>query len=66
MKTLLREACHKVNKSTTKTLSEAERLAVRKRYRTILNPGRQGTARDPAATERETRADREVGRTQPA
>ena len=39
MKTLLREACHKVNKSTTKTLSEAERLAVRKRYRTILTRG---------------------------
>ena len=39
MKKLLREACHKVNKSTTKTLSEAERLAVRKRYRTILTQG---------------------------
>ncbi len=39
MKKLLREACHKVNKSTTKTLGEAERLAVRRRYRTILTQG---------------------------
>ena len=39
MKKLLREACHKVNKSETKTLTEAERLAIRKRYRTILTQG---------------------------
>lgn len=39
MKTLLREACHKVNQSDTKTLTEAERRALRKRYRTILTQG---------------------------
>ena len=39
MKTLLREACHRVNRSATKVLAEAERLAVRKRYRTILTQG---------------------------
>ena len=39
MKTLLREACHRVNKSPTRTLTEAERMAVRKRYRTILTQG---------------------------
>ena len=39
MKALLREACHRVNRSTTKTLTEAERLTVRKRYRTILTQG---------------------------
>ena len=39
MKKLLREACHRVNKSATKVLAEAERLAVRKRYRTILTQG---------------------------
>ena len=33
------EACHRVNKSATKTLTEAVRLAVRKRYRTILTQG---------------------------
>ena len=39
MKKLLREACHRVNKSDTKTLTAAERLAMRKRYRTILTQG---------------------------
>ena len=39
MKKLLREACHSVNGSGTKTLAEAERRAVRKRYRTILTRG---------------------------
>ena len=37
MKKLLREACHRVNRSDTKT--EAERRAVGKRYRTILTQG---------------------------
>ena len=36
MKKLLCEACHRVNTSETKTLSEAEYRAIRKRYRTIL------------------------------
>ena len=39
MKALLREACHRVNKSGSKTLAEADRRAVRKRYRTILTQG---------------------------
>ena len=39
MKKLLREVCHRVNKSDTKTLSEAACRAVRKRYRTILTQG---------------------------
>ena len=39
MKSLLREVCHRVNRSDTKTLAEAQRLAVRKRYRTILTQG---------------------------
>ena len=39
MKALLREACHTVNTSETKTLTEAEYLAIRKRYRTILTLG---------------------------
>ena len=39
MKRLLREACHKINKSDAKILGKAERLAVRKRYRTILTQG---------------------------
>ncbi len=39
MKTLLREVCHRVNKSDTRTLSEAACRAVRKRYRTILTQG---------------------------
>ena len=41
IKKLLREACHRVNKSPTRTLTEAERLAIRKRYRTILTQGRK-------------------------
>ena len=41
MKTLLREACHRVNQSPTRTLTGAERRAVRKRYRTILTQGRK-------------------------
>ena len=36
MKKLLREACHRVRKSSTKALTEAEYRAIRKRYRTIL------------------------------
>ncbi len=39
MKSLLREICHKVNKSASKTLNEADLRAVRKRYRTILTQG---------------------------
>ena len=39
MKKLLREACHRVNRSATKVLAEAQRKAVRKRYRTILTQG---------------------------
>ena len=39
MKKLLREACHKVNKSETGVLSEAECRKIRKRYRTILTQG---------------------------
>ena len=39
MKKLLREACHRVNRSDAKTLTAAERRAVRKRYRTILTQG---------------------------
>ena len=39
MKKLLCEACHRVNTSETKTLSEAEYRAIRKRYRTILTQG---------------------------
>ena len=39
MKKLLREACHRVNKSQTKALSEAECRSIRKRYRTILTQG---------------------------
>ncbi len=39
MKALLRETCHKVNKSGSKSLAEAVRRAARKRYRTILTQG---------------------------
>lgn len=39
MKKLLCEACHRVNTSETRTLDEAEYLAIRKRYRTILTRG---------------------------
>ncbi len=39
MKALLQEACHKLNRSQTKALSEAECKALRKRYRTILTQG---------------------------
>ncbi len=39
MKKLLREACHKVNRSDAKTLPEDRRAAVRRRYRTILTRG---------------------------
>ena len=39
MKKLLREICHRVNKSTTKTLTETECRSVIKRYRTILTQG---------------------------
>ncbi len=39
MKSLLREVCHKINKSASKTLNEADRRAVHKRYRTILTQG---------------------------
>ncbi len=39
MKKLLREACHRVNRSDAKTLTAAERRSVRKRYRTILTQG---------------------------
>ena len=39
MKTLLREACHRVNKSETRTLTEPERRSVIKQYRAILTQG---------------------------
>jgi len=39
MKKLLREACHTVNQSETKILTEAKILAIRKRYRAILTQG---------------------------
>ncbi len=39
MKRLLREACRRADKSESKTLAEADRRAVRKRYRTILTRG---------------------------
>ncbi len=39
MKKLLREACHRVNRSDAKTLPASERRFVRKRYRTILTQG---------------------------
>ncbi len=39
MKSPLREARRKVNKSESKTLAEADRRAVRKRYRAILPQG---------------------------
>ena len=39
MKKLLREACHRINRSTSKTLSETRRSTVRSRYRTILSYG---------------------------
>ncbi len=39
MKSLLREVSRRVNKSASKTLNEADRRAVRKRYRTILTQG---------------------------
>ena len=39
MKKLLCEARHGVNTSETRTLSEAEYLAIRKRFRTILTRG---------------------------
>ncbi len=39
MKKLLREACHRVNRSTAKVLTETGRAAVRRRYRTILTRG---------------------------
>ncbi len=55
MKSLLREVCHKVNKSASKTLNDAGR----KRYRTIRA---QGTARHP--DERKTWT--QVRRAQPA
>ena len=39
MKALLRETCHRVHQSATRTLTEAERRAVRRRYRTLLTQG---------------------------
>ena len=39
MKKLLREVCHRVRKSSTKAMTQAECRAVRKRYRTILTQG---------------------------
>ncbi len=44
MKRLLREACHRVNRSDTKTLPEDGRAAVRRRYRTILTQGGHETS----------------------
>ncbi len=41
MKSLLREVCHKVNKSASKTLNDVGR----KRYRTIRAPGNCPTSR---------------------
>ncbi len=39
LKALLQEACHKLNRSQSKVLSEAACKALRKRYRTILTQG---------------------------
>ena len=39
MKKLLREACHRVNKSATKTLTEPECRSIIRRYRTLLTQG---------------------------
>ena len=39
MKKLLREACHKVNQSPTRTLTEPECRSIIRRYRTILTQG---------------------------
>ena len=39
MKSLLREVCHRVGQSASKALNEADRRAVRKRYRTLLTQG---------------------------
>lgn len=39
MKTLLREVCHRVNKSATRTLTEPECRSIIRRYRTILTQG---------------------------
>ena len=47
MKKLLREACHRVNKSETRALGEAECLAMRRRYRTILTQGARELPENP-------------------
>ena len=39
MKKLLRETCHRVNQSATRTLTEPERRGIVRRYRTILTQG---------------------------
>ena len=39
MKALLREACHKINRSEEKCMEEAGYRGIRKRYRTILTQG---------------------------
>ena len=65
MKALLREACHKVNQSTTGTLTEAERRAVRKRYRTLLTQGGKELPDLPPRPKGTTRTDREVRCPQP-
>ncbi len=59
MKSLLREVCHKVNKSASKTLNDAGPCA-----NATAPSGRQGTARYPAAAERKTWT--QVRRAQPA
>ena len=50
MKRLLRKTCHRVNRSTTKTLTEAECRSVRKQYRTILTQGRKERPKIPIRT----------------
>ncbi len=53
MKSLLREVCHKINKSASKTLNDAEPCTS-----ATAPSGRQGTARHPAAAERKTHSKR--------
>ncbi len=66
MKSLLREVSRRVNKSASKTLNEADRRAVRKRYRTILTQGARELPDIPPRTMRKTGTHRKVRRAQPA
>ncbi len=63
---LQRETCHRVDKSASKTLNEADRRAVCKRYRTILTQGARELPDIPPRTMRKTWTHRTVRRAQPA